>query len=246
MYDHRQHQVCGDDGEDERIFLCARAENSQHCSRVITEQRSFAVWRLAIAFARRSSSVVSSECDDLHFDSAGNDSATINRYPTRRDYCKLLALLRTEKFSTLAGRPLRLKTKLCASPARFRAFPTKLHALPTKFRALPTKFRALPACLADEGCQRLGSAKRKHKERRERGRGGQGGQEIPLRHCCVQELEMKEDSSSTVHREVRLVLAVYEHYIRALLVVATLLLASYIARTSEMHAFAAAVGLEGD
>ena len=61
-----------------RTFLCSRAENSQHCSSVITEQRSFAVWRLAIAFARRRSSVVSSERDDLHFDSAGNDSATIN------------------------------------------------------------------------------------------------------------------------------------------------------------------------
>ena len=104
MYDHRQHQVCGDDGEDDRIFLSSRAENSQHCSRVITEQRSFAVWRLAIAFARRRSLVVSSECDDLHFDSAGNDSATISSYPTRRDYCKLLALLRTEKFSIFAVR----------------------------------------------------------------------------------------------------------------------------------------------
>ena len=51
---------------------------------MITEQRSFAVGRLAIAFARRRSSVVSSECDDLHFDSAGNDSATINSYPARR------------------------------------------------------------------------------------------------------------------------------------------------------------------
>ena len=51
---------------------------------MITEHRSFAVGRLAIAFARRRSSVVSSECDDLHFDSAGNDSATINSYPARR------------------------------------------------------------------------------------------------------------------------------------------------------------------
>ena len=81
-------------------------KNSQHCSRVIAEQRSFAVWRLAIAFARRRSSVASSECDDLHFDAAGNDSATINRYPTRRDYRKLLALPRTEKFSTFAAKPL--------------------------------------------------------------------------------------------------------------------------------------------
>ena len=107
MYDHPQHQVCGDDGEDDRIFLCSHAENSQHCSRVITEQRSFAVWRLAIAFARRRSSVVNSECDDLYFDSAGNDSATIYSFPTRRDYRKLLALPRTEKFSTFAARPLR-------------------------------------------------------------------------------------------------------------------------------------------
>ena len=76
------------------MFLCSRAENSQHGSGVTTEQRSFAAWRLAIAFARLSSAVVSSECDDLHFDSAGNDSATVNSYPTRRDYRKLLALPR--------------------------------------------------------------------------------------------------------------------------------------------------------
>ena len=40
-------------------------------------------------------------------------------------------------------------------------------------------------------------------------------------------------------------LTISDHYIRILLVVVTLLLASYIAHTSEMHAFAAAVGLEG-
>ena len=103
------------------MFLCSRAENSQHGSGVITEQRSFAVWRLAaIAFARRRSSVVSSERDDLHFDSASNDSAAINTYPTRRDCRKLHALPRTEKFSTFATRPFRGTAGAWSEACRWR------------------------------------------------------------------------------------------------------------------------------
>ena len=129
MYDHRQHQACGDDGVDNRIFLCSGAENSQHYSRVITEQCSFIVWRLAIAFARRRSSVVSSECHDLYFDSAGNNCATINSYPTRRDYCKLLALLRTETSETI---PSYMLCRRSSVPRRRGFVPCRRSSMPCR------------------------------------------------------------------------------------------------------------------